>query len=374
MWKNKLTRISDHPDHLYPLYGTGPIPPKEPGKIRIYVDGCFDLFHCGHINALRQARELGNELFLASHTDDEIIRVKGKPPALPDQCRLDVISNNRIVDYVIWNAPYAARVEDLELLQIDFVAHGDDVTYETDGSFSYAEVLERGMLRYFHRTPGISSTDIRIRLLNYCKQPLPLVLQNAQWSPCSFFSARTMQHFFQTCAPTSADRIVYLAGEFDLLNDEHIRLFKAAREFGTYLLIGVYNDALAAKTMGDDVAGPLLNQTERQTSLLTCRLVDDVLLDVPYNVPESLVTYHNVSTVICLAQEEGPCTCSCHSAVRDKIKVMSGFSPNKRARELADKAILSMEDDSNDKIATKLKALQQPSELPKGIKIESTYW
>ncbi len=44
--------------------------------IRVYMDGCFDLMHYGHANALRQAKTLGDELVVGLVPDREILRCK----------------------------------------------------------------------------------------------------------------------------------------------------------------------------------------------------------------------------------------------------------------------------------------------------------
>jgi len=50
--------------------------------VRVYMDGCFDMMHYGHCNALRQARALGDELIVGVISDDEIKANKG-PPVTP---------------------------------------------------------------------------------------------------------------------------------------------------------------------------------------------------------------------------------------------------------------------------------------------------
>lgn len=54
---------------------------KKTGKrrIRVYMDGCFDLMHYGHANALRQAKALGDELVVGLVSDEEIVANKGPP-------------------------------------------------------------------------------------------------------------------------------------------------------------------------------------------------------------------------------------------------------------------------------------------------------
>lgn len=50
--------------------------------VRVYMDGCFDMMHYGHCNALRQARALGDQLVVGVVSDEEIIANKG-PPVTP---------------------------------------------------------------------------------------------------------------------------------------------------------------------------------------------------------------------------------------------------------------------------------------------------
>lgn len=47
--------------------------------VRVYMDGCFDLMHYGHANALRQAKALGDVLVVGVVSDEEIIANKGPP-------------------------------------------------------------------------------------------------------------------------------------------------------------------------------------------------------------------------------------------------------------------------------------------------------
>lgn len=55
---------------------------KKKRPIRVYMDGCFDMMHYGHCNALRQARALGDQLIVGVVSDAEIIANKG-PPVTP---------------------------------------------------------------------------------------------------------------------------------------------------------------------------------------------------------------------------------------------------------------------------------------------------
>ena len=68
----------------------------------IYFDGCFDMMHYGHANALRQARALGTKLVVGIHSDAQITENKG-PPLIPYAERLAMLRATRWVDEVIEN-------------------------------------------------------------------------------------------------------------------------------------------------------------------------------------------------------------------------------------------------------------------------------
>jgi ethanolamine-phosphate cytidylyltransferase len=136
--------------------------------IRVYMDGCFDLMHYGHANALRQAATLGDELVVGLVPDREILRCKG-PPLLNEDERLELVESVKWVDEVLTGVPYDLTPEFLDELftkhRIDYVIHGDDPCILPDGTDAYAYAKKSGRFRMIKRTEGVSTTDIVGRML-----------------------------------------------------------------------------------------------------------------------------------------------------------------------------------------------------------------
>jgi glycerol-3-phosphate cytidylyltransferase len=63
-----------------------------------YVPGVYDLFHIGHLNALRQARELCDVLVAGIVSDEVCEQVKGLRPFVPLEERLAIVDAIGIVD------------------------------------------------------------------------------------------------------------------------------------------------------------------------------------------------------------------------------------------------------------------------------------
>jgi len=137
-------------------------------KIRVYMDGCFDMMHFGHANALRQARMLGDELVVGVVPDHEIMANKG-PPVMNTYERRRAVEAVKWVDEIIDDVPYDVSSEFLERLvteyRIDFIVHGDDPCIGKDGQDAYLAVRKAGRFRTIKRTEGVSSTDIVGRML-----------------------------------------------------------------------------------------------------------------------------------------------------------------------------------------------------------------
>lgn len=142
---------------------------REPHKpVRVYMDGCFDMMHFGHANALRQAKALGDILVVGINPTVEIMMHKG-PPVMTDHERLMAVQSVKWVDEVLVDVPYEVTPEFLDKLitqyQIDFIVHGDDPCIGKDGQDVYAAVKAQGRFRAVKRTEGVSSTDIVGRML-----------------------------------------------------------------------------------------------------------------------------------------------------------------------------------------------------------------
>eukprot|EP00166_Cyanidium_caldarium_P004254 ctg_44.g19 len=136
--------------------------------VRIYLDGCFDLMHYGHANAIRQAASLGDELVVGVCSDAEITCHKG-PPVMAEEERYEAVEAVKWVDQVIRGVPYLVTAEFLDKLvreyHIDYVVHGDDPCIGADGRDVYEAVKRADKFRTIARTEGVSSTDIVGRML-----------------------------------------------------------------------------------------------------------------------------------------------------------------------------------------------------------------
>ena len=66
-----------------------------------YTTGVFDLFHQGHLNLLRNAKEHCDKLIVGVTTDELSINFKNKKPIMSTEERIDIVQAIRYVDAVV---------------------------------------------------------------------------------------------------------------------------------------------------------------------------------------------------------------------------------------------------------------------------------
>jgi len=132
--------------------------------MRIYVDMVGDLFHFGHVNLLKQARELGDYLIVGVHSD-KVVESYKRLPIMTMEERIATIFSCRYVDEVIPNAPLSIDLKWINKHNIDMVVHGNDVSEGLSQNW-YKVPIEMGILHLIPYTSGISTTDIIKRCKN----------------------------------------------------------------------------------------------------------------------------------------------------------------------------------------------------------------
>lgn len=128
------------------------------------MDGCFDLCHAGHYNAVRQARLLTDTLVFGLNGDSEIILNKG-PPVMNGEERMKVVKSCKWINESYPDTPYTVSEKVLEKFNCEFYLHGDDPCYNNEGIDICQELSKVGKFKVFKRTSGVSTTGLTAKLL-----------------------------------------------------------------------------------------------------------------------------------------------------------------------------------------------------------------
>lgn len=101
------------------------------GEKIILANGCFDLFHVGHLRYLIGAKTIGGVLLVALNSDRQTALLKGSGrPFVPEGERAEIISGLKCVDMVtIFDDPTVEGV--IRAVRPDFHAKGTDYTAES---------------------------------------------------------------------------------------------------------------------------------------------------------------------------------------------------------------------------------------------------
>jgi glycerol-3-phosphate cytidylyltransferase len=129
-----------------------------------YIAGVFDLFHIGHLNILRRAKERCDYLIVGVNTDELVRSYKNKSPVIPLEERLAVFESIKYYDMVVAQE-IRDKVAAWNKHPFDILFSGDDWR----GNILYEEAEkklreENVRVVYLPYTQGVSSTLRRKQL------------------------------------------------------------------------------------------------------------------------------------------------------------------------------------------------------------------
>lgn len=126
-----------------------------------YTTGVFDMFHIGHLNILRRAKEQCDYLIVGVSTDECVKSYKHKAPIIPYEQRAAIIEAIKYVDEVVPQESMD-KLLFLKHRHFDVMFHGSEWKgtdlynrYEKEFAQYGAKIV------YLSHTEGISSSMLR---------------------------------------------------------------------------------------------------------------------------------------------------------------------------------------------------------------------
>ena len=135
-------------------------------KIIGYTTGVFDMFHIGHLNILKRAKEQCDYLIVGVSTDEVVEEYKKKTPIITFEERIAIVEAIKYVDEVVPQTTMD-KMEVWKQLKFDVMFHGSD----WKGSDMYNHIIEKfnnvGVkVIFLPHTEGVSSTLLTEVLYN----------------------------------------------------------------------------------------------------------------------------------------------------------------------------------------------------------------
>ena len=129
-----------------------------------YTTGVFDMFHIGHLNILRRAKEKCDYLIVGVSTDELVKKDKNKTPIIPFEERCEIVRAIKYVDKVV-TQPDKNKMAAWNKYKFHKMFVGSDWKGTTIWNEFENEFSEIGVeIVYLDHTDGVSSTLLREKI------------------------------------------------------------------------------------------------------------------------------------------------------------------------------------------------------------------
>ena len=136
-----------------------------PPRRTVYMDGVFDLFHIGHLEAIRQCAQLGDRVIIGVTGDKDATGYK-RAPIICERERATIVESLGVVDEVVCPCPLVVTDEFMSEKGIDLVVHGFPSEEDAKRQEEFFSVpMKRGKFQTISYYNGLSTTDIMQKIL-----------------------------------------------------------------------------------------------------------------------------------------------------------------------------------------------------------------
>lgn len=204
-----------------------------------YTTGVFDMFHIGHLNILRRAKEQCDYLIVGVSTDELVQHDKNKTPIIPFENRCKIVEAIKYVDKVV-PQPDKNKFAAWEKYHFNKMFVGSDWQGTPQCKGFEEQFAPLGVeIVYLSHTDGISSTILR-EVLNGVKIG-------------------------------GGEIVGYTQGVYDMFHIGHLNLLQHAKEKCDYLVVGINSDTLVQSYKHKK---PIIAAQERAAIIASLKMVD----------------------------------------------------------------------------------------------------
>lgn len=125
-----------------------------------YTTGVYDMFHIGHLNIIRRAKELCDYLIVGVSTDELVQHDKHKTPVIPFEERAAIVAALKYVDQVV-PQHNKNKISAWEKYHFNKMFVGDDWKGSEAWNTFEKQFKPLGVeIVYLPHTDGVSSTEL----------------------------------------------------------------------------------------------------------------------------------------------------------------------------------------------------------------------
>ncbi len=133
-----------------------------------YIAGVFDLFHVGHLNLFKRAKQQCNYLIVGVVSDEQVMQNKKTTPYIPFTDRLEIVKSCKYVDEAVeipFNRP--STEDAFRRYRFDVQFSGSDYESDPDWLAKQTYLRKHGSdLVFFPYTESISSSKLKEKILD----------------------------------------------------------------------------------------------------------------------------------------------------------------------------------------------------------------